>query len=205
MYSTVVRNFPQERNKIRCHLHYCHYIQCMSAYPYNSQNGQTELMAAAYHGDSDEVIRLLESPADVDAQDQYGTTALMYAAMKGQDEVVRELVEHKANLDLQSSQRYTALMYAVRDGHTKSVQILLQAGADPNVHGDYDTYEIPLTLAARAGYFPIVRALVAAGANTSLHGGYSQLTAECVARLEGHHDISEFLLYHEKRPTKKKS
>jgi ankyrin repeat protein len=177
----------------------------MSAYPYNSQNGQTELMAAAYNGDSDEVVRLLESPADIDAQDQYGVTALMYAAMKGCDEVVRQLVEHKANLELQSAQRYTALMYAVRDGHTKSAQILLHAGADPNVHGDDDTFEIPLTLAAWRGFFPIVRALVAAGANTSLHGGYSGWTAECAARHAGHHDISEFLLYHEKRPSKKKT
>jgi hypothetical protein len=176
----------------------------MSAYSYNSENGQTELMAAAYNGDSDLAIRLLESPADIDAQDQYGTTALMYAAMKGRDEVIRELVERKANLELQSFQRYTALMYAVRDGHTKSVQILLQAGADPNVHGDYDTYEIPLTLAAWRGFFPIVRALVAAGANTSLRGGYAQWTAECAARHAEHHDISEFLLYHEKRPSKKK-
>ena len=177
----------------------------MPAYPYNSENGQTELMAAAYNGDSDLVAQLLESPADIDAQDQYGTTALMYAAMKGQDEVMRLLVERKANLELQSSQRYTALMYAVRDGHTKSVQILLQGGADPDVHGDYETYEIPLTLAAWRGYFAIVRALVAAGANTSLRGGYSQWTAECAARRAEHHHISEFLLYHEKRPSKKKS
>jgi len=177
----------------------------MGSYPYHSQNGQTELMAAAYNGDTGEVVRLLESPADIDAQDQYGITALMYAAMKGRHEVVRKLVEYKASLEIQSSQRYTALMYAVRDGHTKTVQILLHAGADPNVHGDYGTFEIPLTLAAERGFFPIVRALVAAGANTSLHGGYSGRTAECVARHAGHHDISEFLLYYEKPPSKKKS
>jgi hypothetical protein len=47
--------------------------------------------------------------------------------------------------------------------------------------------------------------LVAAGANTGLHGGYAQWTAECAARHAGHHDISEFLLYHEKRPSKKKT
>lgn len=160
-------------------------------------------MAAAYNGDSDLVARLLESPMDIDAQDQYGVTALMYAAMKGRDDVIRELVAHQANLELQSAQRYSALMYAARDGHTKSAQILLKAGADPNVHKDYDSYEIPLTLAARNGFFPIVRALVAAGAKTGLHGGYAQWTAECAARLAGHHDISEFLLYHEKRPSKK--
>jgi hypothetical protein len=81
----------------------------------------------------------------------------------------------------------------------------LHAGADPDVHGDYETYEIPLTLAATRGFFQIVRALVAAGANTSLHGGYAGWTAECAARHMEHHDISEFLLYHEKRPPKKKT
>jgi hypothetical protein len=34
-----------------------------------------------------------------------------------------------------------------------------------------------------------------------LHGGYAQRTAECIARHEGHHEISEFLCYHEKRPS----
>ena len=172
----------------------------MSVYPYNSDNAQTDLMAAAFNGDAEEVIRLLELPSDIDAQDLHGITALMYAAMKGYTEVARQLIEHKAHLELQSSQRYTALMYAVRRGYTETVQILLKAGADPDVHGDYDTFETPLTLAARGGFFPIVRALVAAGANTGLHGGYAQLTAECIARHEGRHEISEFLLYNEKHP-----
>lgn len=175
----------------------------MSAYPYDSDNAQTDLMAAAYNGDADEVIRLLELPSDIDAQDLHDTTALMYAAMKGHAEVVRQLIEHKAGLELQSSQRYTALMYAVRRSHLETVQILLKAGADPDVHGDYDTFETPLTLAARRGFFPIVRALVAAGANTNLHGGHAQWTAECIARHEGHHEISEFLLYHETKPSTK--
>jgi len=62
------------------------------------------------------------------------------------------------------------------------------------------TFDTPLTIAARRGHFAIVRALVAAGADVSLHGGVSQCTAECIARLEGHHDISEFLCRNEKRP-----
>jgi ankyrin repeat protein len=174
----------------------------MPAYPYNADKGQTDLMAAAYNGDVDEVIHLLELPSDINAQDFHGLSALMYAAIKGYVEVARTLIEHNAHLELQSSQRYTALMYAVRNGNVETVQTLLKAGADPDVHGDYDTFEIPLTLAAERGSFPIVRALVAAGADTSLHGGYSQLTPECVARHVGHHEISEFLLYHEKHPSK---
>jgi ankyrin repeat protein len=125
----------------------------------------------------------------------------MYAAMKDHTEVLQRLIEHQADLEIQSSQRWTALMYAVREGHLEAVQALLAAGADPDVHGDYDTFEIPLTLAAWRGHFTIVRALVGAGANVGLHGGCSQWTAECVARHRGHHEISEFLLYHEKKPT----
>jgi ankyrin repeat protein len=174
----------------------------MPQYPYNADTGQTDLMGAAYNGDAKEVVRILSMPCDIDAQDDHGVTALMYAAIEGHTEVVRRLIEHEADLELQSSsRRYSALMYAVRGGHTSTVQALLAAKADPDVHDEDDTFDTPLTLAARSGFLPIVRALVAAGADVSLRGSVWQLPAEAVARREGHHDISEFLLYHEKKPS----
>ena len=173
----------------------------MAEYPYNPEIGQTDLMGAAYNGDAGEIVRILSMPCDTDAQDQHGLTALMYAAMEGHGEAVERLIEHGADLELQSSQRYTALMYAVRGGHTATVQALLAAKADPDVHDEDATFDTPLTLAARSGFLAIVRALVGAGADVSLRGSIWQLPAEAVARLEGHHDISEFLLYHEKRPS----
>lgn len=172
----------------------------MPIYPYNTDIGQTDLMGAAYNGDADEVTRILGMPCDIDAQDAHGMSALMYAAMQGHAAVVQRLVEQQALLELQSPQRFTALMYAVRNGHAETVRVLLQSKADPDVHGDYDIFETPLTLAAGHGYFPIVRLLVAAGADVGLHGGYGQRTAECVARHAEYHEISEFLCYHVKRP-----
>lgn len=173
----------------------------MPQYPYNSDMGQTDLMAAAYHGDLGAVAAILSTPCDIDAQDHHGMTALMYAAMEGHSEVVGRLIDHEADMEIQSAQRYTALMYAVRGGHVSSVHRFLGAKADPDVRKEHDTtFETPLTLAARCGNLPIVRALVGAGANVSLRGGIWQLPAEAVARREGHHDISEFLLYYEKRP-----
>ena len=172
----------------------------MPLYPYNSENGQTDLMGASYHGDAEEAATILAMPCDIDAQDLHGTTALMYAAMQGHVEVVQLLVDQGADLELQSAQRWTALMYAVRGDHLDVVQSLLRAKADPDVHGDYDTFYTPLTLAAYNGSFAMVRALVAGGANVGLHGGPGQVTAECIARNSGHHEISEFLCYHEKRP-----
>ena len=172
----------------------------MAKYAYNADIGQTDLMGAAYNGDAEEVIRILSMPSDIDAQDNHGVTALMYAAMEGHTEVVKRLVEHDADLEIQSSsRRYTALMYAVRGGHASTVQALLAAKADPDVHDEDDTFDTPLTLAASCGFFSIVRALVAAGADVNLRGSILQLPAEAVARREGHHDISEFLLYHEKK------
>ena len=172
----------------------------MPEYLYNAENGQTDLMGAAFNGDPEAVVRILSMPSDINAQDNHGITALMYAAMLGHAEAVKRLIEHNADLEIQSAQRYTALMYAVRGGHTATVQALLGAKADPDVHEEDATFDTPLTIAARCGFLPIVRTLIAAGADVSLRGSIWQLPAEAVARLEGHHDISEFLLYHEKRP-----
>ena len=156
-------------------------------------------MGAAYSGDAEEVARVLALLCDIDAQDSHGMTALMYGAMRGHTNIVQLIIHNKAKLELQSAHYFTALMYAVQYGYVETIQELLNAKADPNVHGDYDIFDTPLTIAARKGFFPIVRLLVAAGANVGIHAGYSQLTAECIARREGHHEISEFLCYNEKR------
>jgi len=173
----------------------------MPKYPYNPDTGQTDLMGAAYNGDTEEIGSILAMPSDIDARDSHGITALMYAAMQGHGGAIQRLIEHKAALEIQSPQRCTALMYAVRGGHMEAVQTLLRAKADPDVNGDYDTFDTPLTIAVERGCFPIVRALVAAGANVGLHGGYGQRTAECIARHMGYHEISEYLCCNEKRPS----
>ena len=172
----------------------------MARYPYNPQIGQTDLMGAAYYGDAEEIALILALPCDIDAQDHHGFTALMFAAMMGHTEAVQCLIEHGAALELLSpSDRYTALMHAVRGGHTATVKALLQAKADPDVHQNDSTFDTPLTLAASCGFLPIVRVLVGAGADVSRRGGICQIPPEAIARREGYHDISEFLLYHEKR------
>jgi ankyrin repeat protein len=173
----------------------------MALYPYNTDEGQTDLMAAAYNGDAEEVARLLERPCDVDAQDAHGATALIYAAIEGREEALQELIERRANLELQTAQRFTALTYAARNGHLGCVRALLQAGANRNVHGNYDTFDTPLIIAAGRGHFEVVRELVAAGADVGIYGGAAGWTAECAARTFGHHAISEFLCYNQKRVT----
>ena len=52
----------------------------MPEYPYNPDIGQTDLMAAAHHGDAEEAATILSMPCDINAQDDHGLTALMCAA-----------------------------------------------------------------------------------------------------------------------------
>ncbi len=171
----------------------------MPEYPYNPEIGQNDLMAAAYNGDAEEVVHILAMPCDIDARDTHGITALMYASMQGHTQAVLRLIERNADLEIQSRQHYTALMYAARDGHTETVQALLRVKADPDVHDQDSTFDTPLTIAAECGFLAITRSLVGAGADVGLRGGIWQLPPEAAARRSGHHDISEFLLYHEKK------
>ncbi|MFQ6226438.1 ankyrin repeat domain-containing protein [Nocardia sp. NPDC002869] len=51
------------------------------------------------------------------------------------------------------------LLWAVRNGHRETVELLLAAGADPEIPGT------PLTIAAQGGRYGIVRSLPARGAD----------------------------------------
>jgi ankyrin repeat protein len=62
--------------------------------------------------------------------------------------------------------------------------------------------DTPLSLAAQQGHFDVVRLLIAHGADPNLYTGVAAVRAECYARRSGHHDISEFLLYHEDKHNK---
>ena len=107
-----------------------------------------------------------------------------------------------APVDQQDSRRWTALSYASWYGHYEIAQQLLDSGADPNVHDSYSMADTPLSLAAQQGHFDIIRLLIAHDADPNIYAGVSAVRAEWYARRSGHHDISEFLLYHEDKRTK---
>ena len=55
--------------------------------------GRTALMRAAYHGSADNVKRLLDMGADVNASDLWDVTALIMATATGRDDIVLLLRE----------------------------------------------------------------------------------------------------------------
>lgn len=90
------------------------------------------LLSAAKHGDLDEVRRLLDEGAPVDAVDngRYPMTALMHAAFGGHAEVVRLLLERGADVAREDLDAFTAITLAAREGHWEVVKLLTDHGAD---------------------------------------------------------------------------
>ena len=104
-----------------------------------------------------EVIGLiLERGGDVDCQNKHGETALHQATWRGRLQNVKVLLEMHAGVDITNrSDTYSAqviewfvlsldlsygetgLHFAARTGQIEIAKLLLNAGADPQVRGDY--------------------------------------------------------------------
>ena len=106
--------------------------------------GWTPLKRAAAENKVDVVNLLIESGADIDAQNfssyccphfpagisAYGRTALYTAAFWGRREIAKALIAHGAAVDLATSSGLTALGVAFEYDKKEIVRMLLEAGAD---------------------------------------------------------------------------
>lgn len=93
-------------------------------------NGDTALMVAAYTGNREAVMALLDKGAE---PNRPGWTALHYAASVGNVEIVRILLEKSAYIDAEAPNKTTPLMMAARGGHTDTVKLLIEEGADASL------------------------------------------------------------------------
>jgi ankyrin repeat protein len=123
--------------------------------------GATPLMYAAAFGNAKQMKLLLESGADVNAENAFQATAIIWA---GGDAVKsRMLIEHGAGVNVRTQQGRTAIMAAAkRNGNADLVRLLLEKGADVKTPGD--TTLIP---AAQSGDLEIMRLLIKNGANVN--------------------------------------
>lgn len=122
------------------------------------KDGTSALLMAARSGNMAAVEVLANAGADANAIDdgpiigedgathrfgQKGMAPLMYVANRGGDSTflceqtgenaVRSLIDNGAELDIATPSGETALVFAIKSEHTRAVQLLLEAGADPNV------------------------------------------------------------------------
>lgn len=103
---------------------------------------ESELHAAAWEGNIDQVRERIKAGADLNWRDSIGETALSGTAGLGHSDVVRLLLEHGARHDLPETEtRYTPLHWAARN-NLETVKTLVSFDADK-------------TAAGTSGQFPI--------------------------------------------------
>ena len=168
--------------------------------------GITPLLAASRTGDAAMVDLLLKSGANPSLAHPEGETPLMAASRSGSVPAVRLLLARGVQVNTaESFQKTTALMWAAAEGHIDVVDVLIEAGADPNLQGhvtsltkrhnaDHPTGGFTaLMYAARSGNEALVRRLVARGANVNLKNG-DGASAAMVAMYNDRFDLAATLI-----------
>jgi ankyrin repeat protein len=162
-----------------------------------SVGGYTVLMAAAYSGDLQAAIWLVEHGADVNARSDAGCTALNGAAVCGNAALVKLLLDRGANPNVRYEEPctlgdfQTPAMNAAWHGHADCLKLLVERGADVNLQGG-PFNRSPLLCAATTGSEETVRLLLASGADVRAEDWKGD-TAFDWARLRGDTAITRLL------------
>lgn len=111
----------------------------------------------------DEVHKLINSGADVNASDHAGWTPLHFAAEYQRADVVDVLIGAGAEVNAKERHGNTPLFRAVfsSKGQGETISKLLRAGADPDITNNHGV--TPRALAERIGNFDVSQHLPPAG------------------------------------------
>lgn len=140
----------------------------------------------AIHRNLARVVRhMIESGLEPLRWDKDGNTALQAAARaKAEDVISLLLATGKFDVNAPNPEGYAPLWYAVTDS-PEAVEVLLQAGADPNLPTN-DQYQVaPLVRAASTGHASSIPPLLEAGANIEGEAGFAAVRAASYFETEG--------------------
>ena len=126
----------------------------------------TPLMVAAYHGNVEKVLSLLQKDdQSIFARNISGQTAMSYAIDKGRMKVIDLLLAYEADIDEVDSSGGSILHICVHHGSISKVETCLKIGVNmDSIDRNGDT---PLIIAAKNGLEDIVRLLITSGCDIS--------------------------------------
>ncbi len=146
--------------------------------------GDTALMNAAQTGALNGVEALIDAGADIEARDSYYyQTPLMWGAAADNVEVVRALIDAGAEVNARSAELIfagvaqegrgvggdfpngglSALHHAARENAIETAKLLLEAGADPDMHDPRGMS--PLRVAVANSNLDLVKVMIESGAD----------------------------------------
>jgi ankyrin repeat protein len=111
-------------------------------------------MIAASKGYTDEIKRLIDMGADINAETPEGATALIFAVSYNKLSSVLTLIEYNPVLDKVTMGYETPLLIAAKNGYFEITEALIRAGADMEFTDNFGAS--PLHYAAAYGYLDIV-------------------------------------------------
>ncbi len=97
------------------------------------EKGRTLLMKMANAGRSNDVRKLLERGAKIDARDSMGYTPLYYAILSRDLPTLQVMIEKGIDPNAQDDEGRTPLITAISAINMEGIQELLRAGADPSI------------------------------------------------------------------------
>jgi len=150
-----------------------------------------ELLDAAYIGNDDRVLALLEAGADPNTTIWNGITPLMFAADNGFLETVKILVLNGADVNKKPENQISALVSAVINNNIDIAELLIRHEADIN---DTDSYGVSsLIYAAAYNYYDLCDMLLYYKGNIEIQDKKGT-NAVMAATVVGNYDIVKLLL-----------
>jgi ankyrin repeat protein len=138
---------------------------------------------AAKDGSAEDVVRLLESGADIDEVDYLAGSPLHIAAVRGKDRLVDVLLEHGADVDpVEFGNSATPLHWAALAGHINAAERLIAAGANLDARTDFG--DTPLIVALENENVGVGRILIEAGADILAENKHELSPIQFAARAE---------------------
>ena len=149
------------------------------------------LIKATEVGNYNNVQRLLDDGANIEAKNEYGNTVLISAISNSRFDIAELLIKRGANVNVAGTHGYTALIHAAARNRIDIVKLLMNNGANIDIATN-DGYTA-LILAASNGHIDIAQFLINNGANIDIatNDGY---TALIKAASNGHIDIVQLLI-----------
>ena len=133
-----------------------HQLRSMDAV---SVDATRDLERALFAGSVDAVKELLD--AELNSHSQILSTSLLHiAVIAGQENIVRELLESKFHLNINEQDMFgnTPLHSASKKGHVRIVEMLVAAGAQPDIRNR--AAKIPLDYALKGRHLRIIEILL---------------------------------------------